>query len=305
MTTPTIALAAGATVLSLAFVASTYERWLTRRTRHELAWTIALVLFACGAASLWIGATFGWNEVSFRFFYTFGAVLNVPVLALGTIYLLGGQRRGDRVAIGIAVVLAFAAGVITVAPINPTFQFDASTLPRGSAVFGVLPRACAALASTAGALVIFVGAIWSAARMRKNRPRLVIGNLVIALGTTILSMSGLLNSLLGEMQAFGATLTLGVAVLFMGFLISTSLRSELSAQYNQLQDSRENNGEQQNGHGNGGSKSHGYSIREVGRSDTGTETSPMSDIALSSLDESKGPSVNSSPTSSSSSAAAD
>jgi len=45
---------------------------------------------------------------------------------------------------------------------------------------------------------------------------------VIALGTVILSMSGLLNSALGQMKAFSVTLTIGITVLFVGFLITRS-----------------------------------------------------------------------------------
>ena len=48
------------------------------------------------------------------------------------------------------------------------------------------------------------------------------GNAVIALGTAILSMSGLLNSALGQMEAFAVTLTVGVSVLFTGFLVASS-----------------------------------------------------------------------------------
>ena len=48
----TLALASGATAVSLAFASATFERWLRRRRRHELAWSVALALFACGALSL-------------------------------------------------------------------------------------------------------------------------------------------------------------------------------------------------------------------------------------------------------------
>ncbi len=228
MSTLTIALAAGSTVVALAFAGSTYERWLARRNRHELAWSIALLLFTLGAASLWAGATIGWNEVTFRFFYAFGAILNVPALALGTIYLLAGSRIGDRFAVGIGLLLAFAGGVIAVAPLNSAYDFDPAVLPQGSEVFGLLPRIIAAVYSGAGALVVFGGAIWSIAQIRRKQPRLVVGNLVIALGTAVLSMSGLLNSLFGEMDAFAITLTAGIVVLFIGFLISTSSTASLS-----------------------------------------------------------------------------
>src|SRR3990170_2249804 len=134
----TLALASGATAVSLAFASATFERWLRRRRRHELAWSVALGLFACGALSLWAGAAVGWDGVTFRLFYLFGAIVNVPFLALGTLYLLLGRRRGDRWAVAIALSCAFAAGVLAVAPLTGTI--DADVLPQGSEVFGPLPR---------------------------------------------------------------------------------------------------------------------------------------------------------------------
>src|SRR4028119_1629702 len=49
-----------------AFAGATFERWLRRRRRHELAWSIALALFACGALSPWAGAAIGWDGVTLR-----------------------------------------------------------------------------------------------------------------------------------------------------------------------------------------------------------------------------------------------
>ena len=236
----TLALASGATAVSLAFAGATYERWLRRRRRHELAWSVSLALFACGSLSLWAGAAIGWDGVTFRLFYLFGAIVNVPFLALGTIYLLAGRRTGDRWAVVITVASSFAAGVLVVAPLTGTF--DPEVLPKGSDVFGPLPRVLAAVASGAGATVVFAGAVWSAvrlltgARRRRRRPsatpagprstvpagRLAGGNLLIALGTAVLSFSGLLNSVLGEMDAFAVTLTVGITILFAGFLVATA-----------------------------------------------------------------------------------
>ena len=231
----TLALASGATVISFAFAGATFERWLRRRRRHELAWSIALTLFTCGALSLWAGAAVGWDGLTFRLFYLFGAIVNVPFLALGTVYLLGGRRRGDRCAVGVALACAFSAGVLAVAPL--TAPIEPGVLPRGSDVFGPLPRILAAVASGAGATVVFVGAAWSATRLLAGRSgggpggggrggvqvgRLAGGNLLIAAGTAVLSASGLLNSVLGEMEGFAVTLTIGITVLFAGFLVVTT-----------------------------------------------------------------------------------
>lgn len=233
--TLTLALAATATLVALAFAGSTYERWLARRRRHDLAWSLSLVFFASGALALWAGAALGWDNVTFRLFYLFGAVLNVPFLALGTVYLLGGQRRGDRWAAAVALAGAFAAGVVLVTPLRG--QIDPDVLPRGSDVFGALPRVLAAVASGVGASVVFGGAIWTAVRLLRGRRlpsgrpspaapgRLAAGNLLIAAGTAVLSTSGLLNSVLGEMDAFAVTLTVGVTVLFVGFLVASAVPS--------------------------------------------------------------------------------
>lgn len=215
----TEALAAAAAVVSFAFSASLWERWLARRRPHEAAWAVSLALFCLGALSLWVGASLGWAPWSFRSFYAFGAIVNVPFLAVGEIELLAGRRAG-RIAWAIAGFLGvFSLGVLAAAPMTGTI--DPAVLPQGSDVFGVLPRVLAAVASGVGATIVFGGVLWSVVRRRGGR-RLVAGNLLIALGTAILSTSGLLNSVLGEMEAFAVTLAVGVLVLFVGFLVATS-----------------------------------------------------------------------------------
>jgi hypothetical protein len=209
------ALAAGATLVAVAFSLSTFERWVARRRRHELAWAVALALFAAGALFLALGASIGWSLPVFRAFYLFGAVVNVPVLALGTVYLLGGRRAGDRAAIGVGAFAAFAAGVILSAPAHPIA--NATALPQGSDVFEALPRVLAAVASGSGALVVFGGAAWSAWRRQRTW-----ANVVIAAGTLVLGASGLFNSVLGQMEAFAVTLALGVSILYAGFLLAVT-----------------------------------------------------------------------------------
>ena len=217
------ALATGAALVALAFAMSTFERWLWRRRRHELAWSAALLQFALASAFLAVGAGVGWTGTWFRLFYLFGAITNVPFLALGTVYLLGGVRRGDAWAVVVVVVAAFSAGVLAVAPFTGPVPDDA--LPKGSDVFGPLPRALAATASGVGAVVVIGGAAWSAWRYRRGR--MLWANVLIALGTVVTGASGLLNSVLGEMEAFAVTLAVGITVIFAGFLLT--LRSPKAA----------------------------------------------------------------------------
>lgn len=229
------ALAAASAIVALAFGLSTLDRWLRRRKPHELAWSVAMGLFVIASLALWWAEGRGWSSNSFRVFFMFGAIVNVPWLALGTVYLLAGPRIGAVVSRFLLVFSGFAIGVVTVAPIRG--EISPTGLPTGSDHFEPLPRILAAVGSSIPAIVIFGGAIWSAWRiMRGANPamttaairqvqsarKLAGGNILIALGTIILSMSGTFSGRLGEDRAFVVTLLVGVVVLFAGFLVASN-----------------------------------------------------------------------------------
>lgn len=211
-------MAATAGLLAVAFALSTYERWLGRRRRHELAWTAALAMFALASFALAAGSSVGWSGPVYRTFFLFGAIANVPFLALGTVYLLGGRRIGDRSAAGVVVFTAFSAGVLATAPFTAPLPVD--ELAQGRDVFGPLPRILAATSSGVASLVVIGGALWSAWRFRRGR--MVVANVLIALGTGITGASGLLNSVFDEITGFAVALALGIAVIFAGFLVATA-----------------------------------------------------------------------------------
>jgi len=221
-------LAAAATLISLAFALSTLERWLARRRPHEAAWTISLFLFAAGSLALCAGTAFGWRDWSFRAFYLFGGVLNVPFLALGTVYLLGGPVLGRRVAIGLGLIAAFAAGVIAVAPI--LHPISPEVFPTGKDHFGVLPRVFAGVGSGLAAVVIIGGALWSAVRLARGQrsarigsaKRLAAANVLIAVGTIVISFKSAFESLGDDETAFAAALAVGITIIFAGFLLTNT-----------------------------------------------------------------------------------
>lgn len=227
------ALAAAAALVALAFSLSTLDRWLRRRRPHELAWTVALALFALGSFALWWAEADGWSLGAFRLFYLAGAVLNVPWLALGTVYLLAGPQLGDKVRTWLVLLSGFAAGVVLFAPTEAPVA--GGELPTGKDVFGVAPRVLAAVGSGVAAVVIIAGALWSAWRVWRGRVpslgsarvvtapgQLAVGNVLIAVGTLILSASGTLAGRLGKDRAFAVTLLVGIVVLFAGFLVAST-----------------------------------------------------------------------------------
>lgn len=228
------ALGAVATLMSLAFAFSTLERWLARRRPYEAAWTVSLFMFAAGSLALCAGTAMGWREWSFRAFYLFGGVLNVPFLALGTVYLLGGPQLGRRAALGLSLVAAFAAGVVSIAPL--THPIEPDVFPTGKAHFGVLPRVFAGVGSGLAAMVIVGGALWSAYRLvRKRRAsatvpagRLTAANVLIALGTVVISAKAAFEALGDDETAFAAALAVGITIIFAGFLLTGSAPSASS-----------------------------------------------------------------------------
>ena len=249
-----IAAAAAATVISSAFSLALLDRWLAQRRRHILAWLVSMVIFAGASAALWVGASFGWTVTSFKLFYLLGAILSVPPLGLGTIYLLGKQQLSNKLAVGVAVFSVFSIGVLTAEPADASAWLEVGIIPKGADVFGGVPRVLAALGSTAGSLAVLGGVAYSLWRLRGRgerkrgagaaagadsnidsttssatgnsaspTPRRIAGGTsLIALGTIMLGTGGLLNSVANEMAAFAMSLAVGSGLLFAGFLVSTA-----------------------------------------------------------------------------------
>ena len=219
-----------ATAIATVFAQATGVRFTRGHKAHERAWTIALALFALASASLATGASTGWDRGTFRAFYLLGAVLCVPWLALGTVYLLAGTKAGHRVETGLILFSGFAVGVMLSTPIHGAITPDG--IPIGKEHFGVLPRVLAASASGVGATVVLVGAVWSAVRFARSRAegtsRLAAGNALIALGTLVLSSGGLVQGAVGKDQAFALTLAAGIAVIYAGFAVASSVARSAS-----------------------------------------------------------------------------
>jgi len=228
-----VALAAAATCVAAAFSLILLDRWQRRRRPYDQAWAVSLALFGVGTGALWWGFGRGWSAESFRVFFLAGAILNVPWLALGTVYLLAGRGFGDRTRAWLVGLSGVAIGVIWVAPIRGSIPSDG--LPQGKEHFGVLPRILAAVGSGVAAIVIIGGAVWSAWRMwrarpassvdvtgTRARPNGALGNVVIAVGTLLLASAGTLNARLGAARAFAVTTLFGIIVLFAGFVITSA-----------------------------------------------------------------------------------
>jgi hypothetical protein len=228
------ALAGGAVLVAAAFALTAFDRWHRRGTPHDHAFGVSMTLFALGALAFWWAGALGWSMPAFRVFFLAGAVLNVAWLGLGNVYLVAGVRLGDRLRTWLLAASAFAVGVVAVAPTRR--EIGDGEFPAARELFGTLPRTLAAVGSGVPALFILGAALWSAARVMRGRApalagvartasptsRLALGNVLVAVGTLVLSASGTLAGRLGRERAFAVTLVVGVCLLFAGYLVAVS-----------------------------------------------------------------------------------
>lgn len=222
-----------ATAIATRFFETMLVRFTRRRKRHEFAWAVALGMFVIASAALATGASTGWDVGTFRVFYLFGAVLNVPWLALGTVELLAGEHVGKAVRPALIFFTGLATGVLLTTPtLRPV---AAGAIPLGKEVFPLPPRLLAGTASGLGAIVVLLGAVWSALRYARQQTdqvahrKLVITNVLIALGTLVLSGGGLLQGVVGHDEAFAITLCAGITVIYTGFAVGSRGTTAISA----------------------------------------------------------------------------
>ncbi len=206
--------------IALAFAALLGRAYAIRRRPAQLLWTLALLMYAGASLALALGALDGWSDAEYRWYWALGAVLNVPYLGAGELFLLVRDRR-VRVAALVLLVLGTAFALARVR----TGALEASALgqdlPLGREAWARDPFVLdlARLYAYPAYLFLLGGTLWSAWRMR-GRPELrdrFLGTLGIAVGATVVA-AGSAFALHGMLAGFSATLAVGVAVMFRGFL---------------------------------------------------------------------------------------
>ena len=203
---------AGAAVAGI-FAVQLLRQYLARRRDHALAWALSLGLYAVGMLALAAGFAFGWTPVTYGTYWLTGALLNVPLLAVGQLHLIAPRLSVLWWTLaGLFTVWAFAAVAL-----SPFAQpaLDAATadggIPTGGEVLaGSLAYTVLRPFTIFGALVVVGGCLWSGIRTRRW------GILLIALGVTISASST--SFLRAGLDAYVAlALAAGVAVMYLGF----------------------------------------------------------------------------------------
>ena len=205
-----------AAVASAAFAVAVLRQYAVRRRPHQLAWGIALAMFAVASLALTAGVAAGWTPLSFKVYYLFGAVLNVPWLALGTVEPSPAPPSGAYLA-ALTVFTLLSVVLVALARVTPA-DLAGRLVPEGKEFLPVAVRVLAVLGNTVGTLIVVGGAVSSGLALRSRRdlrPRFE-GNLLIALGV-LLAASGGVFAFLDSSDKLALGLALGASVMYLGF----------------------------------------------------------------------------------------
>jgi hypothetical protein len=212
-----------AALIALAFGIQLLVRSAGRRTWYEAVWGVAMLMFFVASSALVLGVADGWSSAEFRTYWLFGAVLTVPWLGLGELYLLVRPRWIPHLLLVLLLgATAFAWMVVGDAPVSNAL---ADEFPLGREVFGDGSAAhrLSQYYAYPGYLVLVVGAVWSALRIRGReelRTRF-IGTLLIAVGATIVFVGSGIGAGFGNFAVFSIGHAVGIAVMYWGFLTAT------------------------------------------------------------------------------------
>lgn len=209
-----------AAAIALAFALALIRRLTDRWRRHEAVWAVALLMYAAASVAATLGVAKGWTANEYRAYWLLGAVLNVPYLAQGEVYLLLRRRAlAHAVLLALVAISLVAAVIVWTSSVDPRELLD--VLPLGNQAWrqSRLPYHLRWL-SWIGYVALVGGLVWSARTMGSS-PELrgrTTGVLVIALGATIVAVGSGVGAGLDVVPVFGVGLAAGIAVMFWGFI---------------------------------------------------------------------------------------
>lgn len=216
-------------VAALAATVFAVDLWANYRRRprpHVAAYGTGMTMFAIATWAFFLGLTLGWTGPMYRTFYLFGAILNIPFLALGSMFLVVGRRSGHVMAIALGALIAISTTLTSTIPFANPLPDTGVAHDVFAAGFG--PRLFAIIGGATGATILIVLSLVSVFRFwRKNR-RIVWGNLLILAGT-FAAASGGTGLAIGESSAFAVSLFLAVTLIWAGYRVASGARGPASS----------------------------------------------------------------------------
>lgn len=218
-----------AAVASLAATVFAFDLWRDYRRRarpHIAAYAAGMTLFAIATWCLFIGITVGWTGPVYRTFFLFGAVLNIPLLALGSMFLVVGKRSGHVMTIAVGAIAAISTTLTLTVPFEQ--PLPESGIPHDMFATGFGPRLFAIIGGATGATILVVLALISLFRFWRRDRRIVWGNALIVAGTLAAAWGGT-GLALGEAGGFALSLLLAVSFIWAGYRVASGRRISQSS----------------------------------------------------------------------------
>ncbi len=212
--------AVAATVFTLDLV-----RDLVRRPRpHVAAYAVGIGMFAIATWALVYGLANGWSGLPYRIFFLFGAVLNIPFLALGSMYLVIGKRSGTVMTLVLGGLSAISITLVSTVAFER--ELPASGVPTD--IFAPLtdgfgPRFLALIGASGGATILVALALVSLIRFWRANRGIVYGNGLILTGTLVAAWGGA-QLALGDDTLFTTSLLITSIFLWAGYRIAKEAR---------------------------------------------------------------------------------
>ncbi len=224
-------------VISSIFFLAVARQYVQRRRPHQLAWALSLASAVGGSFAYVIFLAADKSELAFRLYYVFGALLTAPLLGLGSILIISRDARALERARWVIYIVSAACVVGTLVLL--TNPIDLKVLHQLNGGPGTNPDVYTAASGKAfvivlnifGAVAVVGVAIYSAWQLYKRHGsrRLVAANVVIALGTYVISQAGGMARTDHGVGLFWLTMAIGWVVLFSGFLLTFNLHRDVPA----------------------------------------------------------------------------
>jgi len=217
------------TLVTFAFAAAVFARYLKRRGLHLLLWTIGLLCYGIGTLSEVI-LGFAFSGLFLRLWYLSGAMLTAAWLGQGSIHLLVRKRSVALTLTGILTAVSLlAATLILFAPLTPAAASYNVALAISSQYKDILTRGgltvlLTILLNIYGTLTLVGGAIYSAVIFWRKRVLFnrMIGNVLIAAGALAPAMAGSFVKL-GLPDLLYLSELIGVVLMYIGFVQATTV----------------------------------------------------------------------------------
>ena len=221
-------------IISFIFAFFVLKRYFERKRAHLLLWGIGTIFYGIGGFCEFYYGAFGWNDLIFRLWYLFGAILVAAWLGQGTVYLLAKRNWANGLMVLLGIASLYAVFKIFGAELDPSLMIGEGHTGAelsGHAIVTDGVRVLTPFFNIYGTFTLVGGAAYSAWIFWRKRVLLhrTIGNILIATGAIMPAFGGLFSRL-----QFPGALYLGeffgVILLFIGFQRATTPMPEKTAE---------------------------------------------------------------------------